>query len=136
MPQWLLYELVDSAAICQITFLPRMDNSAGNVPRDCPSSFRFEGSHDGTAFETILSVENQDPCVAEAILTKSFANDEAFRFYRFTVLDVPGRAANLRTLAQQQNAKYVIIRDLRFFGNNDSIPCSSSNIATGTTCIT
>ena len=38
------------------------------------------------------------------------------------VLDVPGRVTN---------DKYVILRDLRFFGNDDSIPCSKGNLATG-----
>ena len=121
MPQWLLYELVDPAAICKISFLPRMDNSAGNVPKDCPRSYKFEGSNDAVNFETILSVTNQDPCVAGAILTKTFSNSKAFKYYRFMVLDVPGR----------ENAKYAILRDLRFFGNDDAIPCTTSNLATG-----
>ena len=116
-----MYELIDPSPICKISFLPRMDNSAGNVPKDCPKSYKFEGSNDGTSFETILSVTDQEPCVADAILTKSFANEKAYKFYRFMVLDVPGRS----------NAKYVILRDLRFFGNDDSIPCSMGNLATG-----
>ena len=98
-----------------------MDNSAGNVPKDCPKSYKFQGSTDGTNFEDILTVTDQDPCVADAILTKSFANQKSFKFYRFLVLDVPGR----------DTAKYVIMRDLRFFGNDDSIPCSTGNLATG-----
>ena len=98
-----------------------MDNSAGNVPKDCPKSYKFEGSNDDTNWETILSVTDQDPCVAGAILTKSFNNNKKFKYYRFMVLDVPGRT----------NTKFVILRDLRFFGNDDSIPCSTGNLATG-----
>ena len=56
MPQNITYELKNKAAVCKITFLPRKDNSYGNVPRDCPKNFRIEGSHDGSYFKRIHGV--------------------------------------------------------------------------------
>ena len=102
-----MYELIDPLPICKISFFPRSDNSIGNAPRDFPKSFKFEGSYDGTTFENILSVDDQ-ACVPGTIVTKSFANKKAFKFYRLQFLDVPGRL---------NGQKFVVIRNVKFFGN-------------------
>ena len=57
MPQSITYKLKDKAVVCKITFLPRKDNALGNVPRDCPTNFGIEGSHDGSSFVLIKRVE-------------------------------------------------------------------------------
>ena len=111
MPQWLQYELVDPVAICGISFLPRLDNSAGNVKRDCPKSYKFQGSNDGLTFETLLFVEDQ-VCVPGATISKSFNNINEYKFYRFLVLEVPGRT---------NGHHFAIMRELRFFGNDRAI---------------
>ena len=59
MPQSITYKLKEKAAVCKITFRPRMDNSVGNTPRDCPKNFRIEGSHDGSSFALIKRVEGK-----------------------------------------------------------------------------
>merc|ERR1712212_709865 len=108
MPQWIMYKLINPLPICQISYLPRHDNSAGNTPRDCPKSYRFEGSNDGITFEIIMSVHDDQACVPGTIVTKSFVNEKAFKFYRLFFLDVPGR---------NNGNKYVVLGDVQFFGH-------------------
>ena len=59
MPQSITYKLKKKAAVCKITFLPRKDNSGGNVPKDCPTNFRIEGSHDNITFNLLKRVEGK-----------------------------------------------------------------------------
>ena len=57
MPQSITYKLKEKKVVCKVTFLPRKDNSMGNVPRDCPKNFGIEGSNDGNSFVLIKRVE-------------------------------------------------------------------------------
>ena len=108
MPQWLMYKLINPLPICKISYLPRHDNSGGNTPRDCPKSYKFEGSNNGITFETIFSVHDDQACVPGVIVTKSFVNEKAFKFYRLFFLDVPGR---------NNGKKFVVLGDVQFFGH-------------------
>jgi len=117
MPQWLLYELKEPLPICKISFYPRIDNSGGNTPRDCPKSFRFEGSNDNDNFDTLLEYEDFDVdrnCKAEVKITLPIPEDrvKAYKFYRFFVVDVRGRT-------QSQGQKYAVFGNIRFFSIND-----------------
>ena len=104
MPQWLMYELKDPLPICKISFFPRSDRHARS---DTPKSYKFEGSNDGITFETIFSLDDQVGSPG-TIVTKSFANKKAFKFYRLKFLDVPGRL---------NGQKFVVLRNVKFFGN-------------------
>ena len=59
MPQSITYRMREARVVCRITFLPRRDNSMGNVPRDCPRNFGIEGSNDGSSFVLIKRVEGK-----------------------------------------------------------------------------
>ena len=59
MPQSITYKLKEKAVVCKVTFLPRKDNSMGNVPKDCPKNFGIEGSNDGSSFVLIKRVEGE-----------------------------------------------------------------------------
>ena len=108
MPQWILYELPQPAAVCKVSFLPRFLNR-GNpqfLEEDCPESFQFAGSNDGINFHPLLTEDNQQ-CRNDVRIEKIIDNQRAFKFYRLEVKDVPGRPGG---------NKFAIIRDLQFFG--------------------
>ena len=104
MPQWLMYELKDPLPICKISFFPRSDRHAQS---DTPKSYKFEGSYDGITFEMIFSLDDQVGSPG-TIMTKSFANEKSFKFYRLMFLEVPGRS---------NGNKFVVLADVNFFGN-------------------
>ena len=105
MPQWLLYELHEPKSICRFIFSAR-DNSYSYT--DCPKSFRFEGSNDGEKFTTLFLVSLEETCTPKMSLVHSFINRESYKYYRFMVLDVPGRA---------NGHKFVVIGNVKFFGH-------------------
>jgi len=105
MPQWVQYELVQPAVVCKVSFLPRLTRMP-RVTADCPRSYKIEGSNDGSNFHTLLSVKGQK-CQKNVRITQTVNNQRAFKFYRFTVVDVLGR---------KNGNKFGVIRDLKLFG--------------------
>jgi len=116
MPQWLMYELKDPFPISKISWKTRYQTEDHYMlihNRDCPKSFVFEGSMDANTFTPLLTVEDLDvdtECIPEHEMTKSFPNEELFKYYRFYVMDVRGRTTG---------PKYAVISDLQFFGHGD-----------------
>ena len=110
MPQWVQYELVQPAAVCKVSFLPRLtpNNYVKNLKPDCPRSYKIQGSDDGSKFHTLLLVRGQK-CSKNVRITQYIdsLNQRAFRFYRLTVLEVLGR---------KNGNKFGVIRDLKLFG--------------------
>ena len=108
MPQWVQYELVQPAVVCKVSFLPRLtsNNNLRYLKPDCPKSYRIEGSDDGSVFHKLLSVEDQK-CKKAVRMTQVVNNQRAFKFYRLTVFDAPGR---------KDGRKFGIIRDLKLLG--------------------
>jgi len=105
MPQWVQYELVQPAAVCKVSFLPRLTRMP-RVIADCPRSYKIQGSDDGSNFHTLLSVKGQK-CQKNVRITQTVNNQRAFKFYRLTVVDVLGR---------KNGNKFGVIRDLKLFG--------------------
>jgi len=86
--------------------LPRLTRMP-RVTADCPRSYKIEGSNDGSNFHTLLSVKGQ-ACPVKGRITQIIDNQRAFKFFRFTVVDVLGR---------KNGNKFGVIRDLKLFGN-------------------
>ena len=66
----------------------------------------MEGSNDGEEFATLLDVELEQPCAPGAPISRAFENENAYKFYRLFVEEVPGRGTK----------KYLVLENLSFYG--------------------
>ena len=105
-PQSLIYDFKVQKTICYVTFLPRKDNAEGNVRRDCPQSWTFDGSNDGTNWESLRYIPLEVPCAENVKIQQAVPNQKPFRMYRIRTLQVPGRPSGNR---------FVVLRDVQMF---------------------
>ena len=116
-PQSLIYDFKIQKTICYITFLPRKDNAEGNVRRDCPQSWTFDGSNDGTNWENLRYIPVEVPCSYNVKIQQAIPNQKPFRMYRIRTLQVPGRPSGNR---------FVVLRDVQMFETTTTVPTVST----------
>jgi len=115
MPQWLRYELTESVPICKISFRPRIKNPSDYRLKDCPKSYRFEGSRDNVTFKPLLEMHDVNVdyvCKSGQAITKLIPQEkvEKFQFYRLWIEDVRGRT---------NGHKFAVLGSLQFFSYDD-----------------
>jgi len=123
MPQWLLYELKEPLPVCKFSFRPRNKNLGYNRVRDCPKSYRFEGSNDNVTFTPLFTMVDENisaVCYSGETIAQFIPENkvEPFKFYRFFVVDVKGRG---------NGNKYATFGNLQFFSFNDANPIAGAN---------
>ena len=116
-PQSLIYDFRTQKTICYVTFLPRRDNAEGNVQRDCPQSWTFDGSNDGTNWENLRYIPSEVPCAENVMIEQAIPNQRPFRMYRIRTLQVPGRPSGNR---------FVVLRNVQMYETTTTFPTVST----------
>ena len=122
-PQSLIYDFKTQKTICYVTFLPRKDNAEGNVQKDCPQSWTFDGSNDGTNWENLLYIPTEVPCAENVKIQQAIPKQKPFRMYRIRTLQVPGRLSGNR---------FVVLRDVQMFETTATVPTVSTQATVST----
>ena len=125
-PQSLIYDFKVQKTICYVSFLPRKDNAEGNVRRDCPQSWTFDGSNDGNIWETLRYIPLEVPCAENVRIQQAIPIQKPFRMYRIRTQQVPGRPSGNR---------FVVLRDVQMFEATKPVP-TVSTVSTASTIST
>jgi len=111
MPQSIVYGFKTKRTICSLSFLGRLDSGGYKfVDKDCPRSWKLEGSDDGANWVNLLNVPAEVTCEQNVRITRAIPIPKPFRMYKFETSKVDGRY-----LGTKYEKHYVTIRDVRMF---------------------